>query len=137
MSSGFNIDPDTVDGVAEQMFELSEELYNDMKAVVDDADGLDGAADTDEFTGVAEVIEAVEKWDEEFIPTHRHEIEEFAGYLVVAVRETVELDSYVSTAFDQYADEFPRTEGVPEPELPTPDPADAVPVMGGEDVAVP
>lgn len=137
MSDGFNIDPETVDGVAKGIFELSDELYKNMNAVVKDADGLEGAVDTEEFTGVAEIIEAVEKWSEEFVPTLRHGIEEFVGYLVVAVRETVELDGYVSTAFDQYADQFPRSEGVPEPELPAPDPADAAPVVGGEDVAVP
>ncbi|MEU5154676.1 hypothetical protein [Glycomyces sp. NPDC021274] len=136
MSSGFNLDPDEVDKVATNIFALSEDLYGSMKKVVDSADGLSGAVDTAAFIGVSEVIEAVSKWNDELVPKHRFEIEEFAGYLVVAVRDTVELDGYVSSAFDAYAAEFPRTEGVPAPELPARDPADAVPSAHGPDIAV-
>ncbi|MFG3338357.1 hypothetical protein [Glycomyces sp. NPDC048151] len=136
MSSGFNLDPEAVDKVATDLFALSEDLHGSMKKVTDCAGALGGAVDTAEFTGVVEVLEAVSKWSDELIPEHRFELEEFAGYLVVAVRETVDLDGYVASAFDAYADEFPRTEGVPAPELPAPDPADAVPSLHGPDIAV-
>jgi hypothetical protein len=136
VSSGFNLDPEAVDKVATDMFALSEDLYGSMKKVTDCAEGLGGAVDTGVFTGVAEVLEAVNKWGVELVPNHRFEIEEFAGYLVVAVRGAVELDGYVASAFDAYADEFPRTEGVPAPELPAPDPAEAVPSLHGPDIAV-
>lgn len=136
MSSGFNLEPEAVDAVAKDMFVLSEDLFGDMRAVVESADGLDGAVDVAEFTGVAELVEAVGKWSDELIPTHRFKIEEFAGYLVVAVRDTVDLDGYVASAFDAYADQFSRSDGVPVPELPAPDPADAVPSPHGPDIAV-
>ncbi|MBO3735831.1 hypothetical protein [Glycomyces niveus] len=136
MNNGFNLDPEMIDNVATGIFTLSEDLYSNMNLVVVDSDGLEGSVDTAAFTGVAEVLQAVGKWGEEFVPTHRHGIEEFAGYLVVAIRSTEEIDDYVSSEFDQYADQFPRSADVPAPALPSPDPADAVPVPGGLDVAV-
>jgi hypothetical protein len=136
MGNGFTLNSEEVDAVATEMFALSEDLFGSMKTVVDNADSLAGTVDTAEFTGVNEVREAVGKWSDEFIPTHRVKIEEFAGYLVVAVRSTEEIDDYVSSEFDQYADQFPRNADIPAPALPAPDPADAVPVAGGLDVAV-
>jgi hypothetical protein len=136
MGNGFNLDPEAIDKVATGIFTLSEELYGNMSLVVNDSDDLSGSVDTAQFTGVAEVLEAVGKWGDELIPTHRFRIEEFAGYLVVAVRSTEEIDDYVSSEFDQYADQFPRNADIPAPALPAPEPADAVPSPNGLDVAV-
>ncbi|MCH7232973.1 hypothetical protein L0U85_19250 [Glycomyces sp. L485] len=138
--SEFSIEPEEVRGAAETMFEVSDEIYEKMRTVGDAAAALEGSADTVEFTGIAEVLQASEIWECDYIATHRADIEDLAEFLTVHAETSIENDKYVASMFDRYAtsDDFPfdpdyRT--APPAERPAPDPADQMP-RGGESLAV-
>lgn len=133
--SEFSISPEEVSAGAEVLFAASEALYDAMKILADESDKLDGSAEAAGFPGIAECLQAAQVWESDYIPTHRADIEDAAMSAAVSAASSEEVDNYVSSMFDAYADSYSEGRNAPAPVRPDPDPSAQL-SRGGESVAV-
>lgn len=134
--SEFSISPEEVSAGAEVLFAASDALYAAMKVLADESGKLDGSAEVAGFSGIAECLQAAQVWESDYIPAHRADIEDAAMSAAVSAASSEEVDNYVSSMFDQYADSyFEDGRESPAPVRPDPNPSSQMP-RGGESVAV-
>ncbi|MEU6860396.1 hypothetical protein AB0B28_16185 [Glycomyces sp. NPDC046736] len=132
----FSISADQVRAGVELLFSASEAIYNAMNSLASDTGGLEGSAEAAAFAGIAECIQASQIWESEYIALHRLDIEDAAMSAAVSAESSEEVDTYVSSMFDQYADSyFPDGRNAPAPERPAPNPSVVMP-RDGESVAM-
>lgn len=132
----FSITAEQVRSGAETLFLVSEEIYNAMNTLAQVSDPLDCSAEAAGFAGIAECIQAVQIWESDYITVHRADIEDAAMSAAVSAASTEEVDGYVSSMFDQYADSyFPEGRNVPAPVRPDAEASSLMP-RDGESVAV-
>lgn len=103
------------------LFSASDALYEDFRLVVAEGAALAGSVDTAEFMGIAEVAQAVQRWEREVVPSLRSRVEELGAFLAVYSVQHVELDAMTSDMFTQFADPEvfpvdPHTRTSPAPE---------------------
>lgn len=134
--SEFSITAEAVRSGAETLFAASEAIYTSMNTLSEKSDELQGSIEAAGFTGIAECLQASQVWESDYIAVHRADIEDAAMSAAVSAESSEEVDNYVSSMFDQYADSyFPDGRTVPVPERPGPDPSAQMP-LGGERMAV-
>lgn len=132
----FSISADQVRVGVELLFAASEAIYAAMNTLAADTGGLEGSAEAVAFSGIAECVQAAQLWESEYIALHRLDIEDAAMSAAVSAESSEEVDSYVSSMFDQYAGSyFPDGRTVPAPERPAPAPSVVMP-RDGESVAM-
>lgn len=136
MVGEFSISPEEVESGATTLFAASETIYTAMKVLADESSKLEGSAEAAGFTGIAECVQAAQVWESDYIAVHRADIEDAAMSAAVSAASSEEVDNYVSSMFDQYADSyFEDGRKSPAPVRPDPESSSQMP-RGGESVAV-
>jgi sigma54-dependent transcription regulator len=116
-----SLDPEEIKQGGVAMFAASEGMHEDFKQVAGESAALADSVDTGSFSGVGEVVQAVERWEGAIVPGLRGRVEELGAFLAVYAVQHVDLDGMTAELFAQYADPevFPvdpdsRTTPVPE-----------------------
>lgn len=133
--SGFSIDPEVVRTGTDALFDASDQIYDAMNKLAGESDKLEGSPEAAGFTGIAECLEASQVWETKYIAVLRADIEDTAMLAAVCLESNEDVDSLISSTFEQYADEYYDGRTSPVPERPGPDPSAQMP-RDGESVVV-